>query len=152
MYLLFLCLLGSYWTGHKIQSCHLCITPFSATCALTHTHYWPITAFPRQSCRNQGGQGGQIVPSDLGKYITLLQSVQWCIDYARHFTTYLPDFQTFLRHFLDMYILQICEYVSPKIRTDCFSNNINSLSSLLHTYSVKEVPSLKVSFSHHVSM
>ena len=60
-----------------------------------------------------------------------------------------PNFQTFLRHFLDMYILQICEYVSPKIRTDCFSNNINSLRSLLHTYSVKEVPSLKV-FSFHI--
>ena len=63
-----------------------------------------------------------------------------------------PEFSDFPRAFPRYVVLQICEYVSPKIRTDCFSNNINSLRSLLHIYSVKEVTSLKVSFSHHVSM
>ena len=63
-----------------------------------------------------------------------------------------PEFSDLPRAFPRYVVLQICEYVSPKIRTDCFSNNINSLRSLLHIYSVKEVTSLKVSFSNFSCM
>ena len=113
-----------------------------------HIHIFGVCTYLGSAVRTGGAQG-MPPPPHFDRSVNPISIRR--ADYAHHITTCLPDFQTFLRHFLDMYILQICEYVSPKIRTDCFSNNINSLRSLLHIYSVKDVPSLKVCFYYHLS-